>query len=70
MISKTITITEEQDRWVKDRYINLSKYVRACIEKARKTDPYESDECVDCAFEPRKGMFDDDEIKTGKGGRV
>ena len=69
MISKTITITEEQDRWIKDSYISLSKYVRACIERSKAGDPYEDTEAIS-ASELHEGMFDNDEIETGKGGRV
>ena len=33
MVKKSITITEEQDRWLEENSINLSKFVRKCIEE-------------------------------------
>ena len=33
MITKTITITEEQEKWIKDKSINLSRFVQKCISE-------------------------------------
>ena len=35
MIHKTITITEEQEKWITDNSINLSRFVQKNIEKER-----------------------------------
>lgn len=33
---KTISITEDQDKWLKEKSINLSKLVQKAIEERRK----------------------------------
>jgi len=38
MVKKSITITEEQDRWLEENSINLSKFVRKCIEEKMKKE--------------------------------
>lgn len=32
-VKKTITITEEQDRWINEKSINLSRLVQKCLAK-------------------------------------
>jgi len=36
-IKKTITITKEQAKWIKDKMINLSRFVQNAIDKAKKS---------------------------------
>jgi len=35
-VKKTITITKEQNIWIKDNYINLSRLVQKILEERRK----------------------------------
>ena len=32
-IKKTITITEDNDKWLRENSINLSRFVQKCIDK-------------------------------------
>lgn len=43
MERKNITITEEQDQWIRDNHINLSSLVRECIDKRRGEDTTKGD---------------------------
>lgn len=36
MKRRNITITEEQDEWIRENHINLSSLVRECIENERQ----------------------------------
>ena len=36
MHRRNVTITEEQDEWIRENHINLSSLVRECIEKQRQ----------------------------------
>lgn len=41
MERRNVTITEEQDQWVRDNHINLSSLVRECIDNHRGEDETE-----------------------------
>ncbi|MEK6878294.1 MAG: hypothetical protein AABY22_01730 [Nanoarchaeota archaeon] len=36
-IKKTITITKEQAEWIKEKSINLSRFVQSAIDKSKKS---------------------------------
>ncbi len=38
MIKKTITIREDQEEWIKRKYINLSRFVQAKIDEEMRSE--------------------------------
>lgn len=38
MIKKTITITKKQAAWIEEKTLNLSKFIRKCIDEAIAKD--------------------------------